>query len=181
MTELTTTEITVAAGTFYVRVLPAERTNYYHDGEYVEEIQPRVQISTDPEFKADTDLGHVKIRGRKYAIEHVMKRVLYFIDGAMTPTWTSETSHRGGYRNDKGQKVSLEAKAWDVLHQAEKDAIEFFTVTHPEFERESTRLLFERERDNHLSRKRHLELEADQEDIQAARWQKRLDDLLATA
>ena len=179
MSESMTTEVTVTAGTFYVRVLAAERRSYYAEGRQVEEIQPRVQISTDPEFQSDTDLGHMKIRGRKYAIEHIMKRVTYYPQGEPMQVWQSEASYRGGFRNDKGQRVNRETKAYDALSAAEKDAVEFFTVTHPEFERESTRLLLERDRDNHLAQKRHLELEADQHDIKAAQLQKQIDDLLA--
>ncbi|MEU4984878.1 hypothetical protein [Streptomyces sp. NPDC021969] len=178
MSESSTYHVQVAAGEFYIRILAAERKSYYSGGRSREEIQPRAQISTDPEFKADTNLGAVKIRGRKYAVEHVLKRVQGFRNDEPHIYWHGETSYQGGYRNDKGRQVSQEAQAWDVLHAAERDAVEFFAVINPDWERESTRLLFERERDNHLHRKRQAELEADQEDIKAAQWQKRIEDLI---
>ncbi|MEV5330833.1 hypothetical protein [Streptomyces werraensis] len=167
------------AGTFYARPLSAERRTYYSGGEYVEEIQPRVWLATDPEFKADTDLGHLKIRGRKYAIANVMKLSDVWTGERMEKRWQSEASYGGGFRNDKGQKVGYDTKAYDALRQAELDAIELYAVTFPEWERESARLLFERERDHHLSKKRNLLQDANREDVEAARWQKRLDDLLA--
>lgn len=179
MSENTTVKVTTGAGVLYVQILPAERRSYYLGGREVEELQPRLRVGTDPEFKADAELGHVKIRGRKYAIEHVVKRTTYYTDAGAIKAWRSEASYRGGFRNDKGQRVGYETKARDVLAKTQEDVIEFFTATHPEYERESTRLLLERDRDNHLAQKRRLELEADQHDIEAAQLQKQIDDLLA--
>lgn len=183
MSERETRKVETEAGTFYVRVLAAERKTYYSDGQNREEIQPRAWVSTDPKFESNVELGYVKIRGRKYSVEHTVKRVPGWSGEheSREPYWQTEPSYRGGYRNDKRGPVSYDAKAYGLLRDMESAALDRFAEEHPDWARESTRLLFERERDNHLSKKRRLELEADQEDIEAARWQKRLDDLLATA
>ncbi|AUG87257.1 hypothetical protein KGG77_gp11 [Streptomyces phage Omar] len=183
MSEYETHKVETEAGTFYVRVLAAERKTYYSGGAHREEIQPRAWISTDPEFESNVELGHVKIRGRKYSVEHMVKRMPGWSNEYETrePYWQTESSYRGGYRNDKRGPVSYEAKAYDQLRGMESAALDRFAEQHPDWVRESTRRLFEQERDNHLRKKRSLELEADHEDIEAARWQKRLDDLLATA
>jgi hypothetical protein len=184
--ERETFEYKIADGKVYIQIRQAERRTYTDyssgKGDEKEEIQPRVWISTDPEFKADTDLGYVKVRGRKYAIEHTVKRLP---DGEARlgrigiTHWQSETSYRGGYRNDRGGPVSYEAKAYDSLHEIEREALDRFHEEHPEWVTESARLYFEYEVDRHRSKAKRLRQEAHTNEGKANDWQKRIDELAA--
>ncbi|MEX1655544.1 hypothetical protein ABZ960_20580 [Streptomyces pseudovenezuelae] len=184
MSEYETHEVETEAGKFYIRILAAERRTYgggWRGENATEEIKGRVWLSTDPEFKGDAELGHIKIRGRKYTIDHFLQKFPKgqgrLDEGKFEFNWSGETSFGGPYRNEKGQQVNRDAKAYDTLHDLEREALDKFAKDHPDWEKESTLRLFRQTRDNHLSKKRSLELEADQEDIKAALWQKRIDDL----
>ncbi|WJN62605.1 hypothetical protein [Streptomyces phage phiScoe1] len=187
--EQKTHEVETEAGKFYIRILAAERRTFSQfdrdTGESIpaEEVQARVWLATDPEFTGNSTLGHVKIRGRKYTIDHQLRRIPegkgYLDDGKFEFRWSGETSYGGPYRNEHGKPVGYDAKAWDTLHDAERVALDKFAQEYPEWEKESTLRLFERERAHHASKSRSLIVEADQEDIKAALWQKRIDDLIA--
>jgi hypothetical protein len=178
-------EVEVSAGKLYVMVLSAERRTYgggWRGETSTEEIKGRVWLATDPEFKGDVELGYVKVRGRKYTIEHPIQRLpegqaRINHETGITWRWNSESSYMGGFRNDKHQQVSFQSKAWDSLGAIEREALDKFAEEHPEWEQESSRLLFERERDHFIDKARKLTVEADQADIQAALWQKRIDDM----
>lgn len=181
MSEHETHKVETEAGTFYVRVLAGERKTYYSGGEHREEIQPRAWISTDPEFESNVELGYVKIRGRKYSIEHTVKRMPGWSNEHETrePYWQTESSYRGGYRNDKRGPVSYEAKAYSQLREMESAALDRFAEEHPDWARESARRLFERERDHLLSKAETARREAARHEIEAADWQVRIDQLAA--
>ncbi|MFI5863537.1 hypothetical protein [Streptomyces sp. NPDC051546] len=178
-------EIKHADTTFYLRILMAERKTYgggWNGEKVTEEIGGRVQISTDPNWKGDTDLGFVKVRGRKYGIEHIMKRLpadqsRLRLHGGRMSRWTSESSYSGGYRNDQGQRVKYEAKAYDSLSEFEDDVLTQFEKDNPDWQRVSIRRLFEGERDSQISKADKLRSEAKEADIKAAEWQKRIDEL----
>ncbi|MGW7434700.1 hypothetical protein [Streptomyces sp. NPDC054849] len=179
--------VEIADGTIHIKVLMAERKTYTNwDGNErreVEELQARAWVSTDPEFKSDTDLGFVKIRGRKYAIEHVIKRLPegrgYLDRHGIAMKWQSEASYRGGYRNDRGSQVSYDAKAYGQLGEIEREALNQFEKDNPMWITDSIRLLFEYER-NHLEGKaKRKRDEAKQHEAEAAKWQARIDELLA--
>ncbi|MEU9795036.1 hypothetical protein AB0E27_31330 [Streptomyces sparsogenes] len=188
--EFETHEIETDAGKFYVRILAAERQTFSSfnrdtgESTPTEEIQGRVWLATDPEFKGDVDLGHVKIRGRKYTIEHLSTRLskgrLHARRGVILH-WSAERSYRGGYRNDRGTQVDYHLKAWDVLQEMEEAALDKFEQEHPEWQRESTLRLFERERNHHLNNKQRRERQVAEEAAKAAEWQKRIDELEAGA
>jgi hypothetical protein len=175
-------EVETGSGKFYVQILDAKRKTYISlagdQSVPTEEITGRVWVATDPEFKGEVGLGFVTIRGRKYTIEHIVHRVA--LAHGRTDPWHTESSWRGGYRNEKGQQVSYDTASYGVLGGYLREALDKFHQEHPEWEKESIRLLFERKRNSHASKARELVLEADQEDIKAAQWQKRLDDLLAS-
>ncbi|MGW1040015.1 hypothetical protein [Streptomyces sp. NPDC002547] len=187
--ERTTYDYEIADGKVYIQILAAERRTYHqHDDKQggsvqVEEIQPRVWISTDPEFKADTELGFVKLRGRKYGIEYMVKRLDdsrgHLDRHGLTMRWQEESSYRGGYRNDRGSQVSYDAKAWGALREIEHQALNRFEKEHPEWQMESTLRLFTQQRDSHLDKAERLRKEASGEDRKAADWQKRIDALTA--
>lgn len=178
-------EIAYADTTFYLRILMAERKTYgggWRGEKVTEEIGGRVQISTDPDWKGDTDLGFVKVRGRKYGIEHVMKRLpedqlRLRLNGGRISRWTSETSYSGGYRNDQGQGVKYEAKAYDSLFEIEKAVLTQFEKDNPDWQRVSIRRLFESERNHQNGKAQKLRSEAEDADTKAAEWQKRIDGL----
>ncbi|MFD7259345.1 hypothetical protein [Streptomyces sp. NPDC059874] len=182
-------EIKFADTTFYLRILTAERKTYgggWRGEKVTEEISGRVQISTDPDWKGDTDFGFVKVRGRKYGIEHTMtrlaedeydRRLSVHLEGSRISQWTSLSRYSGGYRNDQGQSVKYEAKAYNSLFEIEKDVLTQFEKDNPDWQRVSIRRLFEYERDRKAGEARQLRLEADENDVKAAEWQKRIDRL----
>lgn len=181
MSEHTTHKVETEAGTFYVRILAAKRGTYYQDGQTVEEITPRARISTDPTFESDVELGYVKIRGRKYSIEHTVKRMRGWETEheSREPYWQTETGYRSGYRNDKGNLVSYEAKAYGQLRDMESAALDRFVEEHSDWVRESTRRLFEQERNHLLSKAETARQEAAKHEIEASKWQARIDELVA--
>ncbi|MFE3589435.1 hypothetical protein ACFXOY_18205 [Streptomyces niveus] len=176
-------EYEIAGGKIYLRVLMATRRTFQRwDGDAsfpAEEIKPRVLASTDPEWKGSVDLGFVKVRGRMYAIEQISMR----LGEAETRRrggashWTHETTYVGGYLNDRGGKVSYQAKAWSSLEAIEREVLDRFHDERPEWVKDSTRKLFEYER-NHLTGKaKSKRAEADKDDAAAAKWQARIDEL----
>ncbi|WP_438470746.1 hypothetical protein [Streptomyces asiaticus] len=178
-------EYEIADGKVYIRILMAERkVSQRWDGEdcvHHEDIQGRVRISTDPEWQADTELGYVKVRGRKYGIEHIVKRIPeeYVKPDRLgrEQRWQTESSYRSGYRNDRGSQVSYQAKAWDSLRDIETEALELFEKHNPDWAKTSTRKLFEYERNDHTTKAARLRKEAEENDRKAAEWQARIDEL----
>ncbi|MGW5130855.1 hypothetical protein [Streptomyces sp. NPDC004135] len=177
----------VADGTMYVLIHQAKRkieTDWENGNQKVEKIFPRVMIATDLEFKAEVDLGYVKIRGRKYATEHTYERL---DDGqgkldrhGIVMRWTTDHTHYNrGYRNDRGKQIEFDAKAYGTLRDLEVEVLRRFEKEHPEWKTESTRLLFEWERDNHATKARDLRKRAEGHDTEAAKWQARIDELTA--
>ncbi|QNE75302.1 hypothetical protein F0344_12360 [Streptomyces finlayi] len=179
-----TYEYEIADGKVYIQIRQAERKTYtQYNGRSsspAEEIQGRVWISTDPQFEGDTNLGFVKVRGRKYAIEHVVKRLrdgegrLSLSEKRLTMHWSTESSYRGGYRNDQGGRVKYEAKAYGVLGEIEREALNRFEADHPDWQLVSARYLFENERDRALSKARSLREEAAKEEHRARQWEARI-------
>lgn len=176
-----TYEVEVEGDKFYIQILAAERKTYGSgwrgDGE-TEVITGRVRVATDAKFEGRVGNGLVKVRGRAYAMEHTVSvaseaQVRYSGD-----KWSNEPTYRGGYRNDKNQQVKYEAKAYGVLRTMEHVALDKFDEENPDWERESTRLLFERERDNHRHTAALRRDEAAAEDRKAAVWTDRLNELL---
>ncbi|MGW8630583.1 hypothetical protein [Streptomyces sp. NPDC055793] len=179
MTEHTTHTVETETGTYYIRIVAAERKTFsVYDGEASkpgEDLIPRIWISTDPDFEGDVDNGYVKIRGRKYAIEQFIQRLPA---NTTYPTrWSSEPSYRGGFRNDQGRKVKYEAKAYDTLGDMRDAALKQFAAQNPTWERESIARLFRRETEHHQYKANNLRKEAAAEDRQAAEWQARLDEV----
>ncbi|MCY0933658.1 hypothetical protein [Streptomyces sp. H34-S4] len=179
-------EIKHADTTFYLRILHAERKTYgggYRGEKATEEICGRVQISTDPQWKADTDLGFVKVRGRKYAIEHIQKRTVEgesrLTRSGIFSNWDYEPGYLGGYRNDRGGQVDYSAKAWDSLKEIERDVLDQFEKENPDWQTTSIRQLFEYERDHLLSKAERKRKDAHEAERLAATWQARLDELAA--
>ncbi|MGW3323908.1 hypothetical protein [Streptomyces virginiae] len=174
-------EIEIEGTKVYLRILTAARKIERHDGQRVEQILGRVQISTDRDWEGNTDLGFRKVRGRKYAIESTMQRLpenqlSLRLHGSTISRWTSET-YVSGYRNDKGQYVKYDAQAYDSLAEFENDVLTQFEKDHPDWQTTSARRLFEVERDRQTREARRLRSEADETDAKAAEWQKRIDDL----
>ncbi|MFJ6183736.1 hypothetical protein [Streptomyces sp. NPDC092295] len=177
-------EYEIANGKLYLRVLMAERRVFQRwDGDVslpVEEMRPRVYVSTDPEWQGNVDLGFVKVRGRKYTIEQISKRMpeaeIRHRTGD-TSYWTHESSYLGGYRNDRGGRVTYQAKAWDSLGAIEREVLDRFHEEHPEWVKDSTRKLFEYERNHLTSEAKTKRKEADEADEKAAKWQARIDQL----
>ncbi|QPB09894.1 hypothetical protein KGG73_gp60 [Streptomyces phage Sentinel] len=182
-------EIETEAGKFYIMVLAAQRKTYSHwdrDADRTipsEDLIPRVWLATDPQLDGKAELGAIKIRGRKYTIDHQLARLPkgrgYLTEGRFEFNWSSESSYGGPYRNEQRKTLEFRTKTYDVLYDLEREALDKFAKDYPEWETESIRLLFERERDNHAAKSRQLLVEADQHDIKAAQWQKRIDDLAA--
>ncbi|MDX3525099.1 hypothetical protein P1P75_01200 [Streptomyces sp. ID05-39B] len=185
--ERETYEYEAAGGKLYLRIETAERRTYNSYSEtdgrlWVEELQPRVYVVTDPEFKGDVSLGFVKVRGRKYTIERMIKRLQHpttFRRGSEEVThWTYETaSYWGGFRNDRSQRVNYDAKAWGSLTDIEHEVLDRFHEEHPEWVTESIGRLFTYERDSHASKAEALRKEAVAEDRKAAEWGERLSQL----
>ncbi|WP_432006331.1 hypothetical protein [Streptomyces parvus] len=180
--EKKTYEIETEGGKFYVQILAADRDARFHwEGDKrveQETIKGRVQVATDAEFEGRVTHGSVKVRGRSYATWHAVEK-LPEVQAARRggDPWLSEPTYSGGFRNDRGQQVKLDAKAWNALYAMERGALNKFAEENPDWERESARLLFEGKRASALAEKRRLELAADQEDIEAAVWLKRIEDL----
>lgn len=179
MAERKTYEIETEAGKFYIQVFAANRRTYapWNGGasHTVEDINGRVRLSTDPQFEGKVSLGHIKIRGRKYTIEH------FLTWSPESQGWANESQWRGPYCNDKDQQISHNAKAWDTLYDLEREALAKFAQEYPEWERESTRLLFESERDSYQRKAAAARKEAAEHDAAAAKWQARIDQLAAAA
>ncbi|MFF7252426.1 hypothetical protein [Streptomyces microflavus] len=179
-----TYEYEIADGKVYIQIRQAERRTYSQfngrTSSPAEEIQGRVWVSTDPQFEGDTNLGFVKVRGRKYAIEHVVKRLrngegrLSLSEQRLTMHWSSESSYRGGYRNDQGGRVKYEAKAYDALGVIEREALDRFETEHPDWQLDSARYLFEYERDLALRKARSLREEAAGLEHIAREWEARI-------
>ncbi|WP_406192435.1 hypothetical protein OH733_05260 [Streptomyces griseus] len=178
-----TYEVEVEGGKFYVKILAADRDARSHwEGDKRierEEIKGRVQVATDAEFKGHVAGGYVKVRGRKHATLHTVSKIPDLAAKRLGSAWHCDSTYTGGYHNDRGQRVKTEAKAYDTLRRMEREALDKFAEQNPDWERESTRLLFERKRDTAITEKRRYELAADQQDIQAAVWQKRIEDLMS--
>ncbi|WP_406409637.1 hypothetical protein OG923_12530 [Streptomyces halstedii] len=178
-----THEYEIAEGKFHVRILAAQRKmRSVHNGwtnERVEELRARVQIATDPGFEGRVTHGFVKVRGRKYAAEHTVIRL--GADGYLgqPQTWDREPTYGGGTRNEQGQGMSYETKAYDSMRELEFEVLDRFEKDNPDWARESHRLLFARHRDNKKSEAKRLRLEATNADREAREWQKRIDDLNA--
>ncbi|MGW6600575.1 hypothetical protein [Streptomyces sp. NPDC055036] len=174
-------EYEIAGGKVYIRVLMAERKVFQRwDGDAslpAEEIQPRVHVSTDPEWKGNVDLGFVKVRGRKYGIEQISKRLPDTDRPDSDDRWSHERSYFGGYRNDRGGSVDYRAKAWDSLEGIEREALDRFHEERPKWVKDSTRKLFEYERNHLTSEAKAKRKEADEADEKAAKWQARIDEL----
>jgi hypothetical protein len=170
-------EVEIESGTLYIQILRAERKTYsggFSGREDTEEIQGRVWLATDPQFEGDPALGFVKVRGRKYTIDYQVKKVR-----APKPehTWTRESNYTGGYRNEKKQPVDYQAKAWDSLDGMLHEALDKFAAEHPEWVKESTRLLFESEVAKNVYKATELRKEADKHNAEAEKWRRRLDEL----
>ncbi|MFE7463081.1 hypothetical protein ACFU6R_03115 [Streptomyces sp. NPDC057499] len=176
-------EIETEAGSFYITVVSAEHdTVYDHKNEQVEQITPRVWISTDREFKGEPELGSVKIRGRKYSTEYTYKRLpddegRLSLHGIVMKWTTDSKTWNRGRRNDKGRQLDYDAKAYGTLRHLEVEALNRFESEHPTWKTESFRRLFEYERDAHASQAATLRGEAEEKDATAAKWQARLDEL----
>ncbi|MFE9254058.1 hypothetical protein [Streptomyces sp. NPDC006879] len=173
-------EYEIGDGTMYVVIVSAHRE---HDWRRNEVIQPRVLIGTDPEFKAETELGHVKIRGRKYAVEHTYKRLPdnegRLTQHGVTMQWTTDTrTYNRGFRNDKGKQIDWDSKAHGVLTEWEIEVLRRFEEDVPDWQTQSI-LRFEQERDGHDSNARRLREQVAKEEIEAAKWQARIDELTA--
>lgn len=180
-------EYEIADGTMYVTIIQAKRkieTDWETGNRNVEKILPRVMIATDLEFQADVEKGYVKIRGRKYGVENTYER-LDDSQGKLdrhgiVMRWTTDTTHYNrGYRNDRGKQIDFDAKAYGTLRDLEIQVLRTFEQDHPEWQTESTRLLFEWERDQHAGKSRDLRKQAEENDAQAAKWQARIDELTA--
>ncbi|KPC89287.1 hypothetical protein ADL35_02280 [Streptomyces sp. NRRL WC-3753] len=181
-------EIKTEAGTFYVLVQSAERGSHYDFDKKVtvEDITPRVWISTDPEFKGDVEKGHVKIRGRKYSTEYTYKRLPdnqgRLDRHGIVMKWTTDVrTWNGGRRNDKGRQLDYETKAYGVLSEWEVEALNAFETAHPNWQTESVLRLFEYERNRETERAESLRREASAHEIEAQKWQVRIDDLMDNA
>ncbi|MFF3249707.1 hypothetical protein ACFYWP_01535 [Actinacidiphila glaucinigra] len=180
-------EVEIADTELYITILAAEIKTYSQwDGResvQVEEIVPRLWVSTDPKFKGEVDLGYVKVRGRKYGIEYMVKRLPdnrgHLDRHGIAMRWQEESSYRGGYRNDRGSQVSYDAKAWGTLREIEHQALDLFEKQHPEWQAESKRRKFEYERQSHLDKAERLRLEIGGLNAAANSWQKRIDELAA--
>ncbi|WP_405799504.1 hypothetical protein [Streptomyces sp. NBC_01506] len=176
-------EYEIAGGKIYLRVLMAERRKIEKwDGDVslpAEEILPRVHLGTDPEWKGEVALGFVKVRGRKYSIEQISKRLpeAQARRRGGASHWTYETSYVGGYRNDRGRKVDYSAKAWGSLGEIEREVLDRFHEEHSEWVKNSTRKLFEYKRDSLTREAKSKRAEADKDDAAAAKWQARIDEL----
>ncbi|WP_436739952.1 hypothetical protein [Streptomyces sp. BBFR102] len=172
MIEYTTHEVETETGKYYVRILAAERKTYTTEGGPGEDLIPRVQLSTDPKFGDDLTLDHVKVRGRKYAIEE------YLTYNRTRKTWHFESSYRGSFRSaPQGKKVDFRAKTWDVLRVYVEEALAEFAKQYPDFERESIAQLFQYKVSHHQSKAESLRREARGRDAQADEWQARLDEM----
>lgn len=181
-------KIETAAGTFYVMVLTAHLSNVsrfdeQQNSHLVEECRPRVWIATDPEFKGDATLGHIKIRGRKYTIDHQVQQlpegIGSLVEGKVEFTWNNEPMWGGPYRNESGTEVSFRSKTYDVLYDLEREALDQFAKEYPEWVTESKRLRMEHNRDHEASKAAGLRKEAEQAEQKAAQWQARIDALAA--
>lgn len=179
MNEQKTYEVETESGKFYIRIMAAERKTYSRfDGDTRvpgEDLNGRLWISTDPDFNGEVEGGHVKIRGRKYAIEQFAQRLP---ESAHYPSrWSSESSIQGGFRNDQGRKVKYEAKAYDVLGDIRDQVLDKFAAENPDWQRESARRLFRREAEHHRYKADSHRRDAAAEDRKAAEWQARIDGL----
>ncbi|MCS0601122.1 hypothetical protein NX794_07740 [Streptomyces sp. LP11] len=177
-------KIDIEAATFYIKVVSAEHGTRYNFDKHrdVEEIIPRVWISTDPEFKGDVEKGHAKIRGRKYSTEYTYKRLPddrgeVDLHGVVMKWTTDSRTWNGGRRNDKGQQLDYETKAHGTLSGWEVDALNAFEAEYPGWKTESIRRLFEYERNRHDEKAKALLREVAQEQIEAAKWEARLSEL----
>ncbi|KQX37009.1 hypothetical protein ASD97_09985 [Streptomyces sp. Root63] len=174
-------EYEIAEGQFHVKILAAKRKmNSTYTGwktEWVEELRARVKLATDPEFEGRVSHGFVKVRGRKYAAEHTVIRL--GADGYLgqPQTWERESTYGGRTRNEQGQGISYETKAYESIREIEFEVLDRFEKDHPDWARESYRLLFEQHRDNKQSEAKRLRQEATSADREARDWQKRIDDL----
>ncbi|MEU6056961.1 hypothetical protein [Streptomyces sp. NPDC047097] len=184
-------EYEIASGKVFIEVISADRRTFtdYSTGSGVpgEAIEPRVRLSTDPEFKGDVDLGFVKVRGRKYAIENYVKRlpeghgILRLNQSGIEMRWSSEPSYSGGFRNDRGSRVAYQAKAYDALSEIERQALDRFHEEHPEWVVESTRQLFQYQVSRYANDARRRLEEAEKANAKAAKWQARISGLPITA
>lgn len=181
-------EIDTQAGTFYATVVSAERdTRYdYPKDDRIEVLTPRVWLSTDPEFKGEVERGHVKIRGRKYTTEYTYKRLAEDTvnkdrHGQPLKWSVDHKTYNRGRRNDRGRQVDYEAKAYRTLDDLEMEALAKFEQEHPNWKVESILRLFEYERNRHAEQAESLRGEAAAKEVEAAKWQVRIDDLMDNA
>ncbi|MFJ6680561.1 hypothetical protein [Streptomyces werraensis] len=176
MSEYETHKVETETGTYYIRILAAEHKTYSrhrrNESTPGEDLNPRVLLSTDPDFEDNLDGDHVKVRGRKYAIEE------YLTYNRDRKTWHHESSYRGSFVSaPRGKKVDYMSKTWDVLRGYVDQALAKFAEQYPDFERESIAQLFRYMVSHHQSKAESLRRDARGEDAQAAEWQARLDEL----
>lgn len=171
----------IADGAIYIKILAADRKlhggDYYGNGA-TEELKGRVYVSTSAEFKSDTELGFVKVRGRKYAMELTLarrpqKQVCEDYRGRLI-LWDKDRSYTGDYRSEAKRQVDYSAKAYNALDLIRDEALALFEKDHPDWVKESTLLLFKSERDHHEHKARGLQKEAQEEQSKAESWGERV-------
>ncbi|MFE4451448.1 hypothetical protein [Streptomyces sp. NPDC056796] len=174
-------EYEIADGKLFVQILAADRElhggDYYGNGA-TEEIKGRVHVSTSAEFKSETGLGFVKVRGRKYGMELTLTRrpqaqVREDYRGRLI-SWDKDRSYTGDYRSDRGRQVEYSAKAHNALDVIRDEVLAKFEADRPDWVKESTLLLFKRERDNREYKARQLQAEALEEQRKAESWGERV-------
>ncbi|MEU0674496.1 hypothetical protein ABZ330_16675 [Streptomyces sp. NPDC006172] len=166
-------EIDTDFGKLYIQILQAQLGTVYREDVLVEEIKPRVWVATDPQFKGEAELGHLKIRGRAWTISHQVQRL------TDSERWSSEPTYDGPYRNEKGKQVEYRTKTYDLLYGLEREALDRFAKEHPYWEIESLRQRLEYNRNHELGQAKSLAKELTEAEARAANWQARIDELTA--
>ncbi|MFJ3775250.1 hypothetical protein ACIPX0_26505 [Streptomyces sp. NPDC090075] len=170
-------EVETEAGKFYIQILAAELSTVskWSEGERAhvpaEKVKPRVWLSTSPNFEHDVEQGHLKIRGKAYTINHQLSLL---VNG-----WSNESWWNGAYHNAKDKQLDRSAKTWDLLYDLEREALARWVEEHPNWETESLRYRLEANRDSELDEVRRLAEEASQAGGRAAKWQTRIEALIA--
>lgn len=175
-------EYEIAGGKVYIRILPAELKTYGRNGKpESEELRPRVEIATDPEFQVHVNKGFVMLRGRKYAIGDTVRRLPEgegrLDDHGFTKGWYQEPAYFAGFRNEVGAKVNRETKAYGALRELEFGALNRFEEDHPDWQTESIRTLFEIQRDAQNGKAKDAREKAAKAIREADEWQARIDQL----
>ncbi|MGW6600573.1 hypothetical protein [Streptomyces sp. NPDC055036] len=183
-------EYEVGGGKIYLRIQPAELKTYGNgwDGKAVsEEIRPRVEISTDAEFKGEVGAGFVKVQGRKYTFHNLFLRLpegegrLDMYGGGITMKWGVVIGAYDGYRNEKGGQISRKTKAYGELRSLVFQALNRFEKDHPQWQTESVRRAFEYKRNASYDKAAEAQEKAGKAGRAAAEWQARIDALDAGA